>query len=388
MTAGATTISTSRLRSPIPATCRSSSFSSVATGPACTRSFWPPAMKGCNTGQAGRRTMTPCISARSVPASRWDRKVTASAAVLSISARKATLAPSSKWRMRHPNGCASSMRSGKRRSIGMAAIQSAGAGRAEAGAWARMKIVIPDDYQDTVDRLACFSLLRGHEVTRYRAPAENFEQLVARLHPAEVIVAIRERVTFSRDLIERLPNLRLLALVGRNATTIDYAACTEHKIRVATGASNSPVSPAELTVALMVAARRNIAHEAARMKRGEWPETLSHRLRGSTLGIFGLGAIGSLVAEAAFGLGMRILVWGQAHSAAKARERGYAVADGKAALFEQSDVLSLHVRLRPDTRGIVGPDVFARMKPTALLVNTSRAELIAPGALVAALRAG
>ena len=251
-----------------------------------------------------------------------------------------------------------------------------------------MKIVIPDDYQDTVDRLACFSLLRGHEVTRYRAPAENFEQLVARLHPAEVIVAIRERVTFSRDLIERLPNLRLLALVGRNATTIDYAACTEHKIRVATGASNSPVSPAELTVALMVAARRNIAHEAARMKRGEWPETLSHRLRGSTLGIFGLGAIGSLVAEAAFGLGMRILVWGQAHSAAKARERGYAVADGKAALFEQSDVLSLHVRLRPDTRGIVGPDDLAHMKPTALLVNTSRAELIAPGALVAALRAG
>jgi D-3-phosphoglycerate dehydrogenase len=124
------------------------------------------------------------------------------------------------------------------------------------------------------------------------------------------------------------------------------------------------------------------------MKRGEWPETLSHRLRGSTLGIFGLGAIGSLVAEAGAGLGMHVLVWGQAHSAMKARQCGYAVADSKAALFEQSDVLSLHVRLRPETRGIVGPDDLARMKPTALIVNTSRAELIAPGALVAALRAG
>jgi len=251
-----------------------------------------------------------------------------------------------------------------------------------------MKIVIPDEYQDLVDRLACFSLLAGHEIVRYREPAADFEQLVQRLHPAEVIVAIRERVEFSRALIERLPNLKLIALVGRNATTIDYAAATDHGVMVSTGASNSPTAPAELTVALMVASRRNIVVEAERMRRGEWPHTLSHRLRGSTLGIFGLGSIGSLVAQAGAGLGMNVLVHGQERSAAKARELGYGVADSKDDLFERSDVLSLHVRLRPDTAGIVGPAELARMKPTALLINTSRAELIAPGALLAGLRAG
>jgi D-3-phosphoglycerate dehydrogenase len=251
-----------------------------------------------------------------------------------------------------------------------------------------LHIVIPDEYQDAIERLACYSLLDGHEVTRYREPAPSFEALVERLRPADVIVAIRERVTFGRALIERLPNLKLIALVGRNATTIDYAACTEHGVLVSRGESNSPTSPAELTVALMLASRRNIVIETERMRRGEWPYTLSHRLRGSTLGIFGLGNIGSLVAQAGTGLGMRVLVWGQAASAKRATECGYDVADSKAALFEQSDVLSLHVRLRPDTTGIVGPEDLARMKPTALIVNTSRAELVQPGALLAALRAG
>ncbi|MDR3536563.1 MAG: D-2-hydroxyacid dehydrogenase family protein [Acetobacteraceae bacterium] len=251
-----------------------------------------------------------------------------------------------------------------------------------------MHIVIPDDYQDMVDRLACCSLLQGHTITRYRTPAADLDELVERLAPADIVVAIRERVEFSRALIERLPNLKLIALVGRAATTIDYAACTEHGVRVTTGISNSPTSPAELTVALIVASRRNIALEAERMRRGDWPCTLSHRLRGSTLGIFGLGAIGSLVAQAGVGLGMNVLVWGRDRSAARAGERGYAVAASKAALFERSDVLSLHVRLRPDTCGIVGPDDLARMKPTALLVNTSRADLIQSGALLAALRAG
>src|ERR1019366_6943175 len=209
-----------------------------------------------------------------------------------------------------------------------------------------MHIVIPDEYQDVIERLACYALLDGHDVTRYREPASSFEELVERLSPADAIVAIRERVTFDRALI------------------------------------------AQLTVALILASRRNIVIEAERMRRGEWPYTLSHRLRGSTLGIFGLGNIGALVAQAGAGLGMKVLVWGQAHSAQRAAELGYGVADGKAALFEQSDVLSLHVRLRPDTTGIVGPEDLARMKPTALIVNTSRAELIQPGALLTALRAG
>jgi D-3-phosphoglycerate dehydrogenase len=134
-----------------------------------------------------------------------------------------------------------------------------------------MKIVIPDDYQDMVDQLSCFGLLAGHEVVRYRAPAEDAAQLVERLYPAEVIVAIRERVTFSRDLIEQLPNLKLIALVGRAATTIDYGACREHGVLVSTGASNSPIAPAELTIALIVASRRNVVLEADRMRRGDWP---------------------------------------------------------------------------------------------------------------------
>ncbi len=251
-----------------------------------------------------------------------------------------------------------------------------------------MKIVIPDDYQDVADKLACFSLIKHHDVTRYREPARDLDQLVERLRDADVVVSIRERVEFSRALLERLPNLKLLALVGRNAGTIDFAACTALGIPVSTGKSNSPDAPAELTVALIVASRRNIALEAERMKRGDWPRTLSHRLRGSTLGIFGLGAIGQLVAQSLHGMGMKVLVWGQDKSLERGRAAGYEAASSKHDLFERSDILSLHVRLRPETRGIVGPDDLARMKPTALIVNTARAELIKPGALVEALRQG
>jgi D-3-phosphoglycerate dehydrogenase len=251
-----------------------------------------------------------------------------------------------------------------------------------------VNIVIPDDYQDMVHRLACFRLLDGHAVMRYREPAADLDQLVTRLADADIVVAIRERVEFTRALIERLPKLKLIALVGRNATTIDYAACTEHRVAVATGKSQSEAAPAELTVALMVAARRNIALEAERMKRGDWPCTLSHRLRGSVLGIYGLGKIGSLVAEAGRGLGMTVLAWGREGSRERALAAGYRAASSKAEFFEQSDVLSLHMRLRPETHGMVGAEDLARMKPTALLINTARAELIQPGALLAALRRG
>ncbi len=251
-----------------------------------------------------------------------------------------------------------------------------------------MKIVIPNDYQDMVGQLACFELIRHHEVTRYREPARDLNELVARLADADIVVAIRERVEFSRALLERLPKLKLIALIGRGSQVLDLAACTELGIPVATGASNSPVAPAELTLALVLAARRNIAIEAERMRRGDWPCTLSHRLRDSTLGIFGLGHIGALVAEGGRGLGMNVLVYGQKASLEKAAAAGYRAAASKAELFEQSDVLSLSVRLRPETTGIVGPDDLARMKPTALLINVARAELIKPGALLAALRNG
>jgi D-3-phosphoglycerate dehydrogenase len=251
-----------------------------------------------------------------------------------------------------------------------------------------MKIVIPNDYQDMIDRLPSFALIRHHDVVRHRTPARDLDQLVDWLKDADVVVSVRERVEFSRELLERLPKLKLLALVGRTSGVLDLKACTDLGIPVSRGESNSPVAPAELTLALIVASRRNIALEAERMKRGDWPCTLSHRIRGSTLGIYGLGAIGSLVAEGGRGLGMNVLAFGQENSLKKAAAAGYGVAASKAELFERSDVLSISVRLRKETRGLIGPEDFARMKPTALFVNVARAELVAPGALLDALNKG
>src|SRR5262245_47166485 len=251
-----------------------------------------------------------------------------------------------------------------------------------------MRIVIPDDYQDIVHRLKCFELLRGHEVLRFREPAASEDELAERLADAQVVVAIRERVAFPRSLLERLPKLELLALVGRHSKVIDFAACKELGIDVVQGSNASPASPAELTMALILASRRNIVPEAERMQRGERPTVLAHRLRGSTLGVFGLGTIGSLVAEAGAGFGMKGPVVGRSASLETATALGYATARGKAQLFEESDVLTLQVRLTPDTRGSVTREDLARMKPTALFVNTARAELIEPGALLASLREG
>jgi D-3-phosphoglycerate dehydrogenase len=251
-----------------------------------------------------------------------------------------------------------------------------------------MKIVIPDDYQDVALKLPCFALIRHHEVTRYTDAAHGIDLLAERLRDADVVVAIRERVPFARALLERLPKLRLVALLGRAARSIDFAACTELGIAVTHGVSNSFESPAEHTVALILAARRNIVREADAMKRGALPSTIAHRLHGSTLGIFGLGAIGASVAEAGRGLGMEILVWGRDASFGKARQSGYRVARSKEELFEASDVLSLHMRFADETRGIVTAADLARMKETALLVNTARAGLIEKGALLAALGRG
>jgi D-3-phosphoglycerate dehydrogenase len=251
-----------------------------------------------------------------------------------------------------------------------------------------MRIIIPDDYQDIVHRLACFELLRGHEVTRFREPARTQDELVGRLRDADCVVAVRERVAFPRALLERLPKLKLLALVGRHSAVIDAAACKDLGIDVVHGTKASPPSPAELTLALILASRRNIVLEAVRMKRGERPSTLAHRLRGGTLGVYGLGMIGTLVAAAGAGLGMNILVFGREASLANARQAGYQVARDKAQLFEASDVLTLQMRLTPETRATITREDLARMKPTALFVNTARAELVQPGALIEALKAG
>ena len=251
-----------------------------------------------------------------------------------------------------------------------------------------MRIAIPDDYQNLVHTLRCYPLLDGHEVIRYREPAADLADFARRLQSAEAIVPIRERSRFPRELIERLPNLKVISQTGRSTGHIDVEACTERGIVVTAGTHASPIAPAEMTWALILASRRHIPQEIDRMKRGEWPCTLSHRLSGSTLGIYGLGMIGSLVARIGAAFGMKVLVLGQDRSAQRARDAGYEVAADKAELFERSDVLCLLMRLSNQTRGTVTRDDLARMKPTALLVNTARAELIQEGALVEALRAG
>lgn len=251
-----------------------------------------------------------------------------------------------------------------------------------------MRIAIPDDYQNLVQTLRCYALLDGHEVIRYREPAADLADFARRLQSADAIVPIRERSRFPRELIERLPNLKLISQTGRSTGHIDVEACTERGIVVAAGTHASPIAPAEMTWALILASRRHIPQEIDRMKRGEWPCTLSHRLSGSTLGIYGLGTIGTLVARIGAAFGMKVLVLGQEKSAQRARDAGYEVAADKAELFERSDVLCLLMRLSKQTRGIVTREDLARMKPTALLVNTARAELIQEGALVEALRAG
>ena len=251
-----------------------------------------------------------------------------------------------------------------------------------------MRIAIPDDYQNLVQTLRCYSLLEGHEVIRYREPAADLADFARRLQTADAIVPIRERSRFPRELIDRLPNLKVISQTGRSTRHIDVAACTERGILVTAGTHASPIAPAEMTWALILASRRHVPQEIERMKRGEWPCTLSHRLSGSTLGIFGLGMIGTLVARIGAAFNMKVLVLGRENSARQARDAGYEVAADKAELFERSDVLCLLMRMTAETKGLVTRADLARMKPTALLVNTARADLIEEGALVEALRAG
>ncbi len=246
-----------------------------------------------------------------------------------------------------------------------------------------MRVVIPDDYQDAVRHLDCFAKLRGHDVTIYNDTVKDVDALAERFRDADALVLIRERTAIDDDLLSRLPNLKLISQTGRGITHIDTDACARRGIEVAVG-TGSPYAPAELTFALILAAMRRVPQEVAHLRGGGWQHLLGTTLRGRTLGIFGYGKIGSLVAGYGRAFGMRVLVWGREGSQTRARNDGYEVGP----LFAASDVLSLHLRLTEETRGIVKADDLAQMKSTALLVNTSRAELIEPGALEAALRAG
>jgi D-3-phosphoglycerate dehydrogenase / 2-oxoglutarate reductase len=242
-----------------------------------------------------------------------------------------------------------------------------------------MRVVIPDDYQDAVRGLACFAKLAAHDVTIYNDTVTDVDTLAERFRDADALVLIRERTSIDDALLSRLPKLQLIAQTGRGTAHIDVDACKRRGVHVATG-TGSPYTPAELTWALVLASMRRIPQEAAALRAGRWQEGLGRTLRGRTLGVWGYGKIGSLVAGFGRAFGMNVLV-------SRANEDGYTYAT-REELFERSDVLSLHLRLTDETRGIVTAADLARMKSDALLVNTARAELIAPGALVAALRAG
>ena len=258
-----------------------------------------------------------------------------------------------------------------------------------------MKIAILDDYQDSVRHLPCFRLLEGMDVKIFNHSAKGLGQLAIRLADREALVLIRERTAISRALIEKLPKLKFIAQTGRIGAHVDLDAAAAHGITVVEG-SGDPVAPAELTWALILAARRKIPQYASLLKQGLWQasaieparSTLGTTLHGRVMGIWGYGRIGQRIARYAQSFGMTVLVWGSEASRSQAVTDGFGAADSKQALFVQSDVLSLHLRLSDETRHGVEYEDLSLMKPDALIVNTSRAELIAPGALEAALREG
>ena len=252
-----------------------------------------------------------------------------------------------------------------------------------------MKISILDDYFDTVRTLACFRKLAGHEVTVWNDHVQDTDALAARLADTECLVLIRERTRIEADLLERLPKLKLIS--QRSVYPhIDVEACTRRGVVVSSSqhAGTPSYAAAELTWALILAAERQLPQQMAALKAGMWQIGVGTTLRTKTLGVFGYGRIGATVAGYGKAFGMNVVAWAREESLARARADGYETARSKAEFFERCDVISLHLRLLPATRHIVKAEDLARMRPTAMLVNTSRAPLIEPGALVAALRAG
>jgi D-3-phosphoglycerate dehydrogenase / 2-oxoglutarate reductase len=252
-----------------------------------------------------------------------------------------------------------------------------------------MKITILDDYFDTVRTLGCFEKLTGHDVTIWNDHAQDVDELAERLKDTEALVLIRERTHIRAPLLDRLPKLRLIS--QRSVFPhIDVDDCT--RLGVIVSSSQHPGTPsyatAELTWGLVIAAMRQIPQQMDSLKAGTWQIGVGNTLRGRTLGIFGYGRIGRAVAAYGEAFGMNIMFWASEDSRARAKEDGFATAPSKTDFFAQCDVISLHLRLYDSTRYIVTADDLSHMKPTALLVNTSRAQLIEPGALVQGLRDG
>ncbi len=264
---------------------------------------------------------------------------------------------------------------------------------------AAVNIIILDDYQDAVRKLKCASVLESLNAKVFTNTVKGIGQLSVRLRDAEVLVLIRERTQFPKALLEKLPRLKLISQTGKVGSHIDLDTCTRMGIAVAEGAG-SPVAPAELTWALIMAAMRRLPQYIGNLKHGAWQQSglkaasmppnfgLGNVLKGKTLGIWGYGKIGQLVAGYGRAFGMHVTVWGSESARSKAVHDGLVAAPSCEAFFEACDVLSLHLRLHDSTRGVVKLEALSRMKPTALLVNTSRAELIEENALVSALNRG
>ncbi len=251
-----------------------------------------------------------------------------------------------------------------------------------------MIIAIPDDYHNLVHTLDCLKTLEGHEVRIFNDVAPAEDRLVVNLREADIIVPIRERTRFTRGIIEQLPKLKLFRQTGRSFHHLDVEACNDHGVAILSGGHPSPHTVAEHTWALIMASWRDVARECDGMRKGIWRSRFNTGLHGKTLGILGLGTIGGLIARTGASFGMRVRVWGRENSLNAAKAAGYEVATSQDDLFEQADVLVIMARLSKDTRGLVKAAHLARMKPSSLLINTARAELIEPGALVAALKAG
>jgi D-3-phosphoglycerate dehydrogenase len=250
-----------------------------------------------------------------------------------------------------------------------------------------LNVTILDDYVGVVPTLKAYGRLAGHDVKVWHDCVRDVETLAERLHETEALVLLRERSEIRRPLIERLPKLRMITLNGPYPH-VDVDACTERGIVVCSEHARISYATAELTWGLVICAMRAIPFDMARLKGGRWQSRVGTGLRGRTLGIYGYGRIGKQVAGYGRAFGMRVLIWSREKARENARNDGYDVAASRDALFEQSDVLSMHVRLVPQTRGLVTAQDLSRMKPTAVFVNTSRAGLVEAGALVAALRAG
>ena len=250
-----------------------------------------------------------------------------------------------------------------------------------------MKIAVLDDYQNATPGLRAWAQLAGHEVAVFNDTLKDQDALVERLREFEALALIRERTRFPAALLERLPKLRALSQTGKAGPHIDIAACTRLGIAVLEGTGN-PYATSELTWGLVLAAMRRIPQEVENLKRGGWQSSVGLGLRGRTLGVYGFGKIGAVVAGYGRAFGMKVQVFGREGSRARAEAEGYVYVASREQFFETSDVLALHVRLAPETRCLIRRTDLDRMKPTAVFVNTSRAELIEPGALAAALAAG